>query len=310
MGRSARDVDLPRLFGDQGRLRDGADLNNAPRCARAVAAVAGWALFFLSSLTPVAQAAEFRSSDGVRLHYTAAGAVIVLVPGWTMPASIWAPQIAHLAKNYRVIAFDPRSQGESQIARSGHNVERRAKDIGELIEYLRVPRVVLAGWSLGVLEALAYVQTQGDSRIAGLVLVDNSVGEDPVSKGGGNFMARLRADRKQAMAQFVREMFRSTQDEAYYAALTKQALKTPYQASVQLLTFKQPREYWRTAVYGTTKPVLYVVTERLRGQAENLLCKRPATRAEVFDSAGHALFVDEPQRFNALLDEFLVETLR
>jgi len=249
----------------------------------------------------MAQAAEFRSSDGVRLHYTAAGAgeVIVLVPGWTMPASIWAPQIAHLAKNFRVIAFDPRSQGESQIARSGHNVERRAKDIGELIEHLRVPRVVLAGWSLGVLEALAYVQTQGDSRIAGLVLVDNSVGEDPVSKGGGNFMA-----------QFVREMFRSTQDEAYYAALTKQALKTPYQASVQLLTFKQPREYWRTAVYGTTKPVLYVVTERLRGQAENLLRKRPATRAEVFDSAGHALFVDEPQRFNALLDEFLVETLR
>ena len=306
-------MDLPGLFGNQGRLRDGADLSNAPRHRRLGAVVAAWALFFLSSVLPSdTRAAEFRSSDGVRLHYTAAGAgeVIVLVPGWTMPASIWAPQITHLARNYRVIAFDPRSQGQSQVALGGHNVERRAQDIAELIGHLQVPRVVLAGWSLGVLEALAYVQAQGDDRIAGLVLVDNSVGEDPVSKGGGNFMARLRSDRKQAMTQFVREMFRSPQDEAYYAALTAQALKTPYQASVELLTFKQPREYWRNAVYGTGKPVLYVVTERLRGQAENLLRKRPATRAEVFSGAGHALFVDEPQRFNALLDEFLAATLQ
>ena len=76
------------------------------------------------------------------------------------------------------------------------------------------------------------------------------------------------------------------------------------------LTFKQTREYWRDAVYATAKPVLYVVTPRLQGQADNLQRKRPATRTEVFENAGHALFVDEPQRFNTLMDEFLVENLR
>ncbi len=251
---------------------------------------------------------EFVSSDGVRLHYTAdgAGEVIVLVPGWTMPASIWAPQIEHLSKRYRVIAFDPRSQGDSAVAPGGHNVERRAQDIGELIGHLGVPRVVLAGWSLGVLETLRYVQTQGDARVAGLVLVDNSVGEDPAPKrAGGNFLTRLRADRPRVMAEFVREMFRSPQTDAYFEALTARALKTPLEASLQLLTFKQSREYWRGAVYGTSRPVLYVVTSRLRGQAENLQRKRPSTRTEVFEQAGHALFVDEPQRFNALMDEFL-----
>ncbi len=257
-------------------------------------------------------AADFRSSDGVRLHYTASGAgeVIVLVPGWTMPASIWAPQVEHFSQRYRVIAYDPRSQGGSAVARSGHNIERRARDIGELIAHLNVPRVVLVGWSLGVLEALSYVQAQGDARVAGLVLVDNSVGEDPAPTRGGNFMARLRADRTRAMTEFVRAMFRSEQTPAYLDALTAQALKTPYEASVQLLTIKQPREFWRAAVYGTTRPVLYVVTPRLQGQAENLQRKRPATRSEVFESAGHALFVDEPRRFNALMDEFLAETLR
>lgn len=259
-----------------------------------------------------AAAHDFKSSDGVRLHYTSSGRgdVIILVPGWTMPASIWAPQIEHLSKRYRVIAFDPRSQGNSAIAKSGHNVERRAQDIGELIEHIAAPRVVLAGWSLGVLEALQYLRANGDERVAALVLVDNSVGEDPAPKRGGNFMARLRTDRVKAMTEFVRDMFRSEQSPSYLDALTAQALKTPYQASVQLLTFKQSREYWRDAVYATAKPVLYVVTPRLQGQADNLQRKRPATRTEVFENAGHALFVDEPQRFNQLMDEFLVENLR
>ena len=35
------------------------------------------------------------------------------------------------------------------------------------------------GWSLGVLDSLAYVSAHGDDRLAGLVLVDNSVGEEP-----------------------------------------------------------------------------------------------------------------------------------
>jgi microsomal epoxide hydrolase len=254
-----------------------------------------------------AQSHEFRSSDGVRLNYTPAGSgeVIVLVPGWTMPASIWAPQIEHLSKNYRVVAFDPRSQGDSATAAGGHNIGRRAQDIGELIDHLGVPRVVLAGWSLGVLEALAYVRAQGDSRIAALVLVDNSVGEDPAPKGGGNFLARLRSERIKTVTNFVREMFHSAPAQPYLDALTAQALKTPLDASIDLLTIKQPREYWRSAVYGTVKPVLYVVTSRLKGQADNLQRKRPATRAVVFETAGHALFVDEPQRFNALMDEFL-----
>jgi microsomal epoxide hydrolase len=270
------------------------------------------ALLIVQAATNLAAAHDFRSSDGVRLHYTAngKGEVIVLVPGWTMPASIWAPQIEHFSQRYRVVAFDPRSQGDSAIARSGHNMTRRSQDIAELIAHLKVPRVVLVGWSLAVLEALNYVHAQGDAKVAGLVLVDNSVGEDPAPQRGGNFMARLQADREKAMTEFVREMFRSQPAPEYLDALTAQALRTPYKASVQLLTIKQPREFWRAAVYATAKPVLYVVTPRLQGQAENLQRKRPATRTAVFADAGHALFVDDAARFNALMDEFLGDVLR
>jgi membrane-bound lytic murein transglycosylase A len=53
------------------------------------------------------------------------------------------------------------------------------------------------------------------------------------------------------------------------------------------------------------KPLLYVVSEGLAGQAQSLKRNRPATRIEVFGQSGHALFVDEPERFNALLADFV-----
>jgi pimeloyl-ACP methyl ester carboxylesterase len=51
--------------------------------------------------------------------------------------------------------------------------------------------------------------------------------------------------------------------------------------------------------------LLYVVTPQFAEQAANLKRHRPGTRIEVFAEAGHTLFVDEPQRFNALLENFL-----
>ena len=98
------------------------------------------------------------TSDGVRLRVlesgppdTRRGPVLAFVPGWSMPASIWLPQLTALGAAYGVAALDPRGQGESDIPNSGFDIERRAADINEFIA--RYDRVVLVGWSLGALEA-------------------------------------------------------------------------------------------------------------------------------------------------------------
>ena len=84
----------------------------------------------------------------------------------------------------------------------------------------------------------------------------------------------------------------------------------PRQASIDLLSYPQPREHWRNIAWAFRKPLLYVVTPQFAEQAKNLQLHRPGTRIEVFQQAGHALFVDEPQRFNALLEQFLRESGR
>lgn len=251
--------------------------------------------------------AFFTSSDHVRLHYLEAGrgATLVFVPGWTMPARIWMPQIRYFAQRFRVVALDPRSQGESQVATSGYDSERRARDIKELLDALHLDRVVLVGWSLGVLESLTYVHLFGTDRLQALVLVDNSVGEEPPPAFDPTFLERLQRDRQATTEQFVRGMYHNAQSEEYYQRIIEQALKTPTDAAVKLLHSPYPRQMWREILHSVDKPTLYMVTARFKEQALNLKRSRPEVQVAIFEDAGHALFVDEPERFNAVLKTFI-----
>ncbi|MBV9776454.1 MAG: alpha/beta hydrolase, partial [Acetobacteraceae bacterium] len=212
----------------------------------------------------------FVTSDGVRLHYLEAGPpagrTIVLVPGWTMPAWIWAPQIAAFSRAYHVVAFDPRGQGKSDAPLWGYTPERRGQDIAELVALFHT-KVLLVGWSLGVLDSLAYLHQRGDSAVAGLVLVDNSVGEEPAPPPG---RPTPRIPHARFMARFVRAMFHVPQPAAYLDRLTEASLRTPEPACRALLAYPVPRAYWREALYATDRPLLYVVRPRFAAQAANV----------------------------------------
>lgn len=259
----------------------------------------------------IEQSRFFTTSDGVRLHYLEAGHghTIVFVPGWDMPAWIFQRQIDDFSRRYHVVAFDPRSQGDSEIAPSGDDPFRRGQDIGELIAQVSLDPVLVVGWSLGVLDTLAYVHEDGDRRLAGLVLIDNSVGEDPPPVSRLDIRPERRAHRRfsraEAMRRFVRGMFLTPQPQDFLDRLTETALRTPPAISAALLAYPVPRSYWKEAIYATDKPILYAVRPGLEGQAANLEAKHPGVETELFPDAGHALFIDDAARFDALMQDFI-----
>src|SRR3977135_980870 len=118
---------------------------------RRFAAVQALSLMLVSLVTLHAQRAPARpwvdrwfiTSDSVRLHYLSggrgSGPAIVFVPGWTMPADIWEPQLRFFPARSRVTALDPRSQGASQGTSDGNYTDRRAQDIHELIAQIKAP---------------------------------------------------------------------------------------------------------------------------------------------------------------------------
>ena len=252
----------------------------------------------------------FNTSDGVRLHLIVAGPTqaqtIIFVPGWTMPAWIFQAQIDAFARRYHIVALDPRGQGDSEISATGYDQTRRGQDIGDLIALFGQRPVLLVGWSLGVLDSLAYVHQYGDRALAGLVLIDNSIGEDPPPvPRRGPIIRGPKLAREEEMRRFVRGMFRSSPGEDYLERLTETALRTPPYASSLLLSYPVPRSYWLDAVLSLRKPVLYVVRPRFAAQAGNLELHQPMAETALFEAAGHALFVDEPGRFNSVMQDFI-----
>ena len=262
---------------------------------------------------PVARAADrwFVASDGVRLHYTETGRghTLVLVPGWTMPAWIFSAQIAELSRQYRVVAFDPRGQGDSEVAATGYEPNRRGEDVADLLRALGPDKPVVVGWSLGVLDVLAYVHSHGGDALSALVLVDNSVGEEqPPAPPSPREPRRRRSapvPREVAVRRFVRGMFARAPDATYLERLSEASLRVPAWAAAELLAYPVPRTYWRDALYAANLPVLYLVRPRLAAQAANLAVHDPEAETVVLQGVGHAMFVDDPARFNALVRDFV-----
>jgi microsomal epoxide hydrolase len=262
---------------------------------------------------------SFKTSDGVTLSYLEAPAParpgklsIVLLPGWCMPASIWQAQLPAFGTRYRTFALDPRGQGESEVPATGYTAQRRTADIKEFIDKV-VPkrsRVLLVGWSLAALESLEYVRRHGETRLAGLALIDSSVGELPAPPGNNDpkadspFKRRVRNERVAFLEEFVRAIFAKPRPPEEISAMVEGAQRMSVDNAIALLSMPYPREHWKEIAHAFTQPLLYVVTPQFAAQAGNLQKNRPATRIEVFRQAGHALFADEPERFNKLLLEF------
>lgn len=252
---------------------------------------------------------DLRTSDGVRLSKwvvepapDAAQPVIALIPGWCMPASIWANQLAAFGERHFTLALDPRGQGESEVPANGYNFERRAADLHDFLQ--PYDNVLLVGWSLGALEALQYVHLYGENKLVGLALVDSSVGELPVPPSGGGFLDALREDRDKTLDEFVHAMYAKPRSEDEIAVLLDNVKRMSLDNSIALLSSGIPREHWRDIAHAFKKPLLYIVTPQFAEQAENLKKNRPATHIEIFGKAGHALFADEAERFNTLILDF------
>ncbi len=272
----------------------------AAACAPALAATA----------PPVFERSVFHSSDGVRLSYLHGGLAnarpIVFVPGWCLPASIWQAQLEAFAARHAVYALDPRGQGESDVPASGYTADRRAADLHEFLRRLPRPAVLVA-WSLAGLESLQLVHRFGATRVAALALVDSSVGEGPASSGEAvaAFKQRLREDRPATLRDFAAAIFKRSPAEEEIERLALAMQRMTLQASLDLLAYAQPRSHWRQVARGLKRPLLYAYTPQYATQARLLKQARPATVLAPFPDAGHALFVDAPERFRAVLARFI-----
>ena len=234
---------------------------------------------------------------------------------WRFTASIWSDQLSLFGRDRRVIAIDPRSQGDSTKTAEGDTPEQRARDLHTVLEKMGVGRRVLVGWSQGVQDAAAYVLQFGISETDGIVLVDATIsaGANGISAAPGAAAQQLGllpllsdSPRDYTIGMMKAVITRSLEPLAI-DRLVNEALKTPTAVGEAMLVADLFGRDRRPAIAKMNLPVLIIASSRSSELAEQkaMASKMPNGRFEVVENAGHAVFVDQPDQFNALLRNFL-----
>ncbi|MGA7400929.1 MAG: alpha/beta hydrolase [Candidatus Sulfotelmatobacter sp.] len=267
----------------------------------------------LNAQAVIAQATKdgfFKTSDGVRIHYVEAGSgrTIVFIPGWTMPAWIWQKQIDEFSKHYHVIAVDPRSQGESDKPPYGHLPETRSRDYKELVDQLALKKPVLVGWSMACGELIKYAEQFGSDNVAGFVLVDGFVTDKPsdLFVPISEWMNQLQEDRQKQADGFVRSMYKKPQSEDYLKRVIDASTQVPSDTAALLIYDMIAVKDFSPGLARMNRPVLFTYQPESQQSADYLKLKLgDKLRLELFGGDGHALFVDDPEKFNHVVEEFI-----
>ena len=168
---------------------------------------------------------------------------------------------------------------------------------------------LLIGWSMGCGELLSYVEQFGDDRIGGLVLVDGLIPAKLNSKIVSfisQWTNQLQQDRQKEADVFVRAMFKKPQPEDYIQRVKHATLEVPTDTAVALIYNMISVTDFSNAFARINRPILFAYRPPSQPNADFLKAKLgDKVRLEQFDEDGHALFVDDPVKFNRMVDEFM-----
>lgn len=262
---------------------------------------------------------KLTTNDGVALNYVdrGRGTPLVIVPGWGMSVRWFERQLDGLSDHARVIAFDPRGQGDSDKVSRGQRMARLARDLDDVLARLDLDHIVLMGWSLGVSTVLAYVDVYGTHRLDKLVLVDggprllNSEGWDLgfVDLDGAVAWRQLvHDDLGAAVGSVLPQFFAMPPPDDELARMLSETLRCD-QAGLTAITWNVINQDYRDVPAKIDRPTLVIAgrhdTVIPSGNAPWLAGQIDGARLTMFEHSAHCPFIEESDRFNEELAAFV-----
>ncbi len=256
---------------------------------------------------------------GVTLVYDdlgpADGVPVLLVHGHPFDRSMWRPQAAALAgAGYRVILPDLRGYGASAVAPGATAWRDYAEDLAALLRLTGVPRAVVAGLSMGGQIAMEFHRLHPE-RTAALVLADTSpAAETEEGRAWRHALAdRLLAEGMDGYAAEVldrmitpRHVTSMPEVAAHVAGMMR---ATAPAGAAAALRARAGRPDYRDSLRAARVPVLLLVGEEDTytpvAEAEAMRELVDDARLAVVPDAGHLPNLEQPERFDAALLDFL-----
>ncbi|HPH97865.1 MAG TPA: alpha/beta fold hydrolase [Anaerolineaceae bacterium] len=256
--------------------------------------------------------------NGVELYYELHGApegeVVVLSNGVLMSTASWGLQTPVLARHYRVLIYDCRGMWRSQHPEGPYTMEQHADDLAALLDALNIERAHLAGISYGGEVSMVFA-LRHPQRTRSLVVSSSVSHSDPVLRGMiDTWSAAARAgDARRLFEETYWLNFSAGYISANRAALEAAAVRYESldMAAVLELFDCFNRLDIRADLHKIVTPTLVMVGEadilKPRRYSEIIAAEIPGAQLAIIPGAGHALCLEKPALFNALVLGFLAQ---
>ena len=241
------------------------------------------------------------------------GPTVVLIHGGGFDRRLWDGQVDTLARHFRVIRYDVRGSGRS--GRLGTGPFEHHADLAALLQHLRVDRASIVGQSLGARIAF-------DFALAHPAMVDRIVAVGPGLSGWpwsasdfGPWLETFRRGLTNRDTALVVEgwlaagYMASTADRPAVRELVRRHARDNVHAWFEQGEDREldPPALGRLGeVRAPTLIVLGARDERVIARiTDTLVARLPDVRREIIPNTGHAPNLEEPERFNRLVVDFL-----
>ncbi|WP_440919463.1 alpha/beta fold hydrolase [Candidatus Pelagibacter sp.] len=240
------------------------------------------------------------------------GFPFVLVHGYLGSSEMWCFQKDYFSKNFRVIVPALPGFGESHNARSLNSINAMAKKIIEILDEKKIEKFNLIGHSMGGMIVQEITKLIGDRVNKLICFATGSIGDIP-----GRFETmdetREKLKKEGTEVSFSRVppkwFVKGDKDKNYFLcanAVKNVSLET---ADNALLAMKN----WRgidnlkniendTLIIWGDKDISYNFE-----QVETLNKNIKNSRLEIFENCSHNVHLEEPDRFNNLVNDFISE---
>jgi pimeloyl-ACP methyl ester carboxylesterase len=230
--------------------------------------------------------------NGIQMYYATYGAgdPVLLIHGGLGHADIWSNQVADLMKDHLVIVADSRGHGRSTRTEEPFGYDLMASDYLALLDFLKVDKVDLVGWSDGGIIGLDIAMTHPErldhlfAHAANITTdgVDPTVGDDPVFMG--NYAAWMGED-------YAKMSPTPDQFEAFVAQISNMWATQPNWTDAQVAAITVPT----AVVVGDHDEAI------LRPHTDKIASLIPGSKLVILPNASHFAMLQAPDDYNAAI---------
>ncbi len=258
---------------------------------------------------------------GARLHYEECGTgpdTILFIHGLMLASESWQAQRDHFAATHRVITYDLRGQGRSAHPWRGLGLDSLAEDAAELIRALAPQGCHVVGFSMGAFIALR-LAARHPELVRSLALIGVSADAESWRKMP-SYAAMIAVVSLAGVRPVVPRMMQILFGRSILADPARRAVIAPWHAMVEGLprsvlraaTASALRRSIRHEIAAVAAPTLIIAGSEDHPvpphHAKAVADAIPHARYELVPETGHAVMIERPDWFNAMLEHFLGQT--